>query len=207
MNTIDTRGLLCPTPLIMTKRAITASNVGDRIEVLSDNDTAKCNLLDYIKELGYEAECANDNGTFRITFSIDTQATLSMDRHSDTQIFCATPQESKRGDYVVVLKSEFMGDGERELGAMLMRACINSLSELDSLPATIVIYNSGVMLAVTGTDTAESLKKLSDRGIEIIVCGTCVDYYNVKDQLAVGTISNMYRINTILSQTNHVVYP
>lgn len=214
MKTVDTRGHLCPTPLIMTKRAITQSSAGEVIEVISDNDTAKCNLLDYITELGYGADCESNGSEFRITFMISAPQGKSAEdlvtkravEQVDQTMFC-TPAKSSKNGYAVVIKSESMGDGDNELGAMLMRACINSFAEVDHLPQTIVMYNSGVKLAVQGADTAQSLEKLKDKGVEIIVCGTCVDFYGVKELLAVGTISNMYKINTVLSQAEHIVYP
>lgn len=219
MKTIDTRGHLCPTPLIMTKRAITSAAIGDSFQILSDNDTAKCNLLDYLAELGYKAESSTDGSQYIITFTVDSPIAsnsnsaasrpnnaASTAEQIDPKLFCKIPDYDTK-NYTVVIKSEFMGDGDPTLGALLMRSCINSLSELDSLPSAIVIYNGGVRLAIEGTDTAESLQKLSKQGVEIIVCGTCVDFYGIKDRLAVGTISNMYKINSILSQTGHIVYP
>lgn len=208
MKTIDTRGHLCPTPLIMTKKAIKESGQGETIEVISDNDTSKCNLLDYIAELGYQAECMTAGSEHRIIFTLDSNANNAVN-YTVTEYFCPAPTPLKGigSGYTIVLKSRYMGDGSVELGAMLMRACVNSLGELDRLPKSIVMYNEGVMLAVTGCDTADSIKKLSDMGVEIIVCGTCVDFYGIKDQLAVGTISNMYKINTILSESDNVIYP
>lgn len=209
MKTIDTRGHLCPTPLIMTKKAIKESTQGETIEVISDNDTAKCNLLDYITELGYKADCMSSGSEHRIIFKVDSDTNFAVN-YTVTEHFCPTPAPAKQsvgGGYTVVLKSCVMGDGDKELGALLMRGCINSLAELDSLPRTVIMYNEGVKLAVIGCDTADSLKKLSEMGVEIIVCGTCVDFYGIKNQIAVGTISNMYKINTLLSESDNVIYP
>lgn len=201
MIKIDTRGELCPLPLIKTKKAIASSADGETLEVLTDNDTARDNLLDYITELGFKPACATDSGVHTIVFSLDGHAVdLSVDP------VCPVPTITKQG-FTLVLKSSLMGEGDPTLGAMLMRAYINSLSELDVKPTTIIIYNSGVSLAVEGSDTSLSLKKLADEGIEIIVCGTCADFYELKDKLAVGKISNMYKISSLLSEASKIVVP
>jgi len=88
-----------------------------------------------------------------------------------------------------------------------MRAFVNSLKEADKLPTAILLYNSGVKIALKGTDTALSLQELEDKGIAIIACGTCIEYYGIKESLAVGMISNMYTITRYLSEAGHVVYP
>ena len=100
-----------------------------------------------------------------------------------------------------------MGEGEAELGQILLRAFINSLKEADKLPSAILLYNNGVKVALKGTDTALSLQALEEKGIVIIACGTCLDYYEVKDKLAVGMISNMYTLTRYMSEAGHIVYP
>ena len=204
MNRVDTRGTLCPAPLIMTKRAIKSSSVGDEVEVLVDNDIAVQNLLRYLKELQIETVLAQKGGVTSICFVIGDTTKLSA-QETPHEMFCAVP--SKVGHYAVVLKSSAMGDGDRELGEMLMRSCLSSLIDLDSLPSTIILYNSGVKLAIRGTDAALTLQKLENEGIEILICGACVDFYELKDRIEVGVISNMYKINSVISNVSHVVYP
>lgn len=207
MKTIDTRGELCPTPLIMTKKAISGAALGEQFEILSDNDTARCNLMSYLEELGIVATCSQQQDIFRITFATGSTAPMAANS-SNAEQFCAAPVAAKdTKGYAVVLSSNVMGRGDDALGEILMRACINSLGELDQLPSVIILYNSGVQLAISGSDTAASLLALHKRSVEIIVCGTCVDFYGLKDKIAVGTISNMYKINTVLSEATKVVYP
>ena len=202
--TIDTRGTLCPAPLIMTKRAIKESNRGDELEVFADNDIAVQNLLSYLKELNIVTFQTKNGDITSIRFVIGNTTKLSA-QESVAELFCSTTPN--RGGYAIVLKSIAMGDGDRELGEMLMRSCLNSLIELDSLPSSIVIYNDGVKLAISGVDSALALQKLEEEGVELFICGTCIDFYGLKEQIKIGTVSNMYKINSVLSSASHVVYP
>lgn len=203
MKQIDTRGALCPAPLIMTKRAIKGAVVGDMFEILSDNEVAVINLLSYLRELNIENVREQRDGIEVIRFVIG--GGIASVEDSRPEDFCTIP--SKRGQYVVVLKSRLMGDGDEELGELLMRSCLNSMIELDVLPKAIIMYNEGVRLAIDNTDSCIALKELEDAGVEVIICGTCVDYYNLKGQIKIGAISNMYKINTIVGEASHVVYP
>lgn len=199
MKTIDTRGHLCPVPLIMTKRAIKSAADGEQFLVLSDNDTARCNLLTFLEEMGYKTACREQDGEFHISFSKSGEP---------IEVAAECRPTIKTGGYIVVLKGETMGHGSDELGAVLMRACINSLGELDNLPKAVIMYNAGVLLSLKGKDTATSLEKLFQSGVQIIVCGACVDFYDIKAELSPCVIiGNMLKINTMLSQASSVVYP
>lgn len=197
MEIIDVRGKQCPAPLIITKRAIKGAAEGVVFKVLCDNETAKNNLLTYLKELDFVANCSGDVN-FEIVFEVKSVIKVDNVNVGD---YC------NGNGYCVVLKGKLMGDGDEKLGVMLMRAFVNSLTDSDILPKNIIIYNEGVFLALEGNDTAESLKTLADKGVTVTVCGTCVEFYGVKERLAVGNISNMYKITEILSQSSNVIYP
>lgn len=199
MKTIDTRGHLCPAPLIMAKKGISEATSGEEIEILTDNDTACQNLENYLTELKLNPQIRTE-GDVHI-FSITTPESVASSPSPES--FCATPAN----DYVVAIKSDTMGIGDDDLGHLLMRAFINSLNAADKLPTAILLYNSGVKVALRDTDTALSLQELEDKGVAIIACGTCVEYFGVKESLAVGMISNMYTITKYLSEAGHVVYP
>ncbi len=201
MQTIDTRGHLCPTPLIMAKKAITAANAGDELLILSDNATSCQNLMQYLTDLGANPLQTDQGNEFHIAIRVPQHKSEPV----QAEAYCSTPEASAH--YVVVIKSDKMGQGDDALGSILIRAFINSLKEADRLPTHIILYNAGVKLALKSTDTGESLSDLHGLGIEIIVCGTCADYFAIKEQLAVGTISNMYQITKLTAQAGHVVYP
>lgn len=207
MKIIDTRGKLCPLPLIMLKKEVDQTPIGESISVITDNETAKCNLCDYIRELGATVTEKKEDGYTTLSFQVS--------RHSEKAAPMSCPSTSApttsptpKGDYVIVAKSNKMGTGDEELGGILMRAFINAIGELDHLPTHIILYNSGVLLAIKGTDTADTLAQLNDKhGIRIIVCGTCADFYGIKDKIQTGTISNMYRIMELQANAGHVIYP
>lgn len=214
MTTVDTRGMLCPQPLIVTKRAINNLSEGEQVEVLYDNETAKDNLLAFLKELNIEAQLTQNNaGSTIISFTIG-KATKSTNLPSDSEIVCPIPTTTnktaatqKSESYVVAIRSQEMGEGDPKLGAILLRAFINTLPDSGKkLPSQILLYNSGVNIALEGVDTVESLKKLEGMGVKITACGTCLDFYGVKHKLAVGKVGNMLDIAQGLIDTHHVIY-
>lgn len=202
-KTIDTRGRLCPEPLILTRRAIAEGAAGDEFEVLTDNATACSNLRTYLTELGIAFEGDGEVIRFRLGASIP--AGVSRPVSNET---CAVPEVvAEKGDYCVAVAADRMGRGDDALGAILLRAFINALGEAERLPGHILCYNSGINVALDGSDTAEALRELEKRGVEVLVCGTCLDFYGATERLAAGKVSNMFRITEVLSKAGHVVYP
>ncbi|SUE34867.1 sulfurtransferase-like selenium metabolism protein YedF [Rikenella microfusus] len=205
MKTIDTRGRLCPEPLIMTKRAISGAGPGDEFEVLTDNPTALSNLKSYLTELGIVFRTEGDTVRFVLAGVPSGAAAGTPDP------VCGTPSRSVpvsgHGDYCVAVSSDRMGSGNDELGRILLRAFINALGDAGRLPAYLLFYNGGIHLALEGSDTVAALKELERRGVKILVCGTCLDFYDAKERLAVGTVSNMFKITEVLAGAGHVVYP
>lgn len=205
MKTIDTRGLACPAPLIATKRAIKEAESETQFEVIIDNDTACQNLTTYLQEIAIKPTLVREGALYKILFSLSSDASAPSPSP-------ATPPTQARAvpttaNYTVAISTNKMGRGDDELGELLMRAFVNSLIEADPLPSHIILYNSGVQLAVTGIDTAQALLQLEEKGVVIIACGTCVDFFDLKEKMAVGKISNMYTISQILANTGHIIYP
>jgi len=200
MKTIDTKGQLCPAPLILAKKGIQESAAGETIDILTDNDTAFHNLQNYLTELKLTPQIRKE-GEVHILRVIKPEI---LSDFPSAESFCIAPVAT---NYVVVIKSEFMGIGVDELGQFLMQAFINSLIEAEKLPAAILLYNSGVKVAVKGTETALSLQELEDKGIPIYACGKCLEYYNIKYLMAVGMVSNMYTITKYMTEASHVIYP
>ena len=207
MIKVDTCGRLCPQPLIMAKKAIKSAKGGEQIAVISDNDVAFANLQDYLKELKIEftSYWEDKQGTITFTVGSKQEAVASTVDTVNAEDFCAMP--AQLSSYVVVVKSQTMGSGDDELGAILMRAFINSLPEADNLPSSLIMYNAGIKLALKGSDTLAAFEKLIAKGVKIYVCGTCVDFFDVKEDLALGTITNMYKIAELTIKASHVVYP
>ena len=206
MKTIDTRGKLCPQPLIMTKRAIAAAAPGDEFEVLTDNPTAFSNLKSYLTELGIAFRAEEDRLRFTLSSVPAGAAPSSPDPVCGVPARPLAAVPAAKG-YCVAVRSDRMGEGNDDLGRILLRAFINALGDADRLPDHMLFYNGGVHLALEGSDTVPALQERERRGVKILVCGTCLDFYGVKERLAVGTVSNMFKITEVLSQTGHVVYP
>lgn len=178
MVKVNAVGFVCPVPVIMTKKALNEIAEGE-VEVLVDNETAKQNLEKLAKELGYEFKSCKLEENFQVI--------INKKPNEDKK-------ETKEENIVVVIDSDEMGKGDEELGKILVKGFIYSLTEMETLPKTVILYNKGVLLATVNENTIEDLKKLESMGVEIISCGTCANYYHVQDKLQVGSLTNMYTI-------------
>lgn len=113
----------------------------------------------------------------------------------------------KEEKIVVVLSSDKMGEGDDELGKVLIKGFIYAITQLDKLPKAILLYNGGVKLSSEGSDSIEDLKALEEQGVEILSCGTCLNFYNLQDKLQVGKVTNMYSIVEELAGATNVIRP
>lgn len=194
MKTVDARGLNCPEPVIRSKRALEET---DKIEVLVDNETA----LENVRRLAQSSGCSEKyeilpGGDFRISIR-RTNANSETSDQNKPDIY---------GPTVVQISSDTMGKGDDELGKTIMKAFIHTLTEIE-VPDIIIMYNSGVKLAVNNTQTADDLKILMAKGVTILLCGTCVNFFNIKDQIATGSISNMLDIAGTLIKAGRIICP
>ena len=108
---------------------------------------------------------------------------------------------------LVVLSGNVMGTGDSKLGASLMKAFVFALTKQDQLPDTILCYNSGAYLTCEGADTLEDLKLLESEGVTILTCGTCLDFYGLKEKLGVGGVTNMYDIVERMENAAQIIKP
>lgn len=192
---IDARGKACPTPVIMAKKAISAGE--SSFTVLVDNTTAVENLKRLAANQGFDAAAAEAEGVFSVAF---------------TRTGCAACEEAVNaplpapgGDWAVFVGRDIIGDGDRELGTNLMRMFFYTLSQGEDKPGAVLFMNAGVKLPTLDGQVAEHLKALSAVGVEILVCGTCLNFYGLTDRLRVGTVSNMYDIVTRMQKAGKVV--
>lgn len=193
---VDARGLACPAPVVKTREAL--GKGAARVVVLVDNPTARDNVSRFAASQGCAVEVVEEGGCYRITVS---RAKPSAEEAAQVAAVCSPAGERK----VVVLSSDIMGRGEEELGRVLMKAFLNTLAESGSVPWRVVLFNRGALLAVEGAETVPALRNLASLGVEILVCGTCLDYFGLKGKVAVGTVSNMYEIlDSMLSASNSV---
>ena len=129
-------------------------------------------------------------------------AQSSLSAEEQAQQICGV---STRGPVVVAIGSSEMGNGDPKLGKILMKSFLYSLTQLDALPQTVLFFNGGVRMTTEGSESIEDLKALEAQGVEILSCGTCLDFYGLKDKLRVGGITNMYVIAQTMAEAGNVV--
>lgn len=198
-KTIDARGLGCPLPVIETKKALNTMTAGV-IEVIVDNPIAVQNL---------EKMAVQKNLVFA-SQSLDSNKYVVQIKLGDSSKDVSVPQvhqDKAIKNTVVVLSSNRMGQGDDQLGEVLMNGYVYALTELDDLPSTILLYNSGVWLSAEGSEVLEDLRLLESKGVEVLSCGTCLDYYKLTDKLGVGSVTNMYTIAEIMMEAEQILKP
>ena len=201
-RTIDARGLACPLPVVNAKKAA-AEMAGGVLTVLVDNEIAVQNLQKFAKQKGYAAE---GKKLAAREYAVEMRVSGAETAAPAEQAPVCSP-DMRRGGMVVVLSANVMGTGEEKLGRALMKAFVFALTKQDVLPETIVCYNTGAYLSCTGADTLEDLKRLEAEGVNILTCGTCLDFYGIKEQLAVGSVTNMYEIVETMERASTLIRP
>lgn len=176
--TVDARGLSCPEPVIMTKRALDSQEVNEVLAIV-DNQTAVENISRMVKTLNLASMVEEQNGSYFINIVKDE---------------VVTQKQEISGSTVVLIKSNVLGEGDDQLGSILMKSFIYTLTQMEGEIKTILLLNSGVMLTTAGSELLEHLKILANSGVEILSCGTCLDFYGLTDKLQVGGVGNMYTI-------------
>ena len=192
---IDARGKACPTPVIMAKKAISAGE--STFTVLVDNTTAVENLKRLAENQGFDAAVTEQGGAFHLAF-VRTGCPACEEAVN-------SPLPAPGGDWAVFVGRDIIGDGDRELGTNLMRMFFYTLSQGEDKPGAVLFMNAGVKLPTLDEQVAEHLKALSAVGVEILVCGTCLNFYGLTDRLRVGTVSNMYDIVTRMQKAGKVI--
>ena len=124
---------------------------------------------------------------------------------ADEQIACTVPAAQKKT--VVVISADHMGEGDEKLGKILMKGFVYALTQLDTLPQTVLLYNSGAYLSCEGSDSLEDLRSLEAQGVEVMTCGTCLNHYGLTEKLGVGSVTNMYVIAQTMVEAGHIVKP
>lgn len=194
---VDCRGMTCPRPVVETKKALEGF-AGGEIDVIVDNETACSNVTNFAAGLGWKAEkYAREGKIIRISLKRGSAG-------PEENMSCA---ELGNGDYIVYIPSGVIGRGDDELGNILMRSFIKSLPETRGLPRMIIMLNSGVRLAAEGSVVLDDLRGFESSGVEIRCCGTCVDFYGLKEKLRVGKLTNMFEIISAMQTFRKVIQP
>lgn len=213
---VNARGDACPIPVVKTKNAIKSMTEPGTVETLVDNEIAVQNLTKMAKQKGYGVSSEKlGEQKYCVTMDISavdqthTDGTVQMTTDSKTSESgeeSCTPDMRKKSS-VVVISSDQMGEGSTELGKLLLKGFIYALSEQDELPGTILFYNGGAKVTCEDSPSLEDLKSLQAQGVEILTCGTCLDYYGLKEKLKVGEVTNMYVIVEKMTQAGLIIKP
>ena len=209
MITVNAMGDICPIPVVKTKKALGELNGSGQIEVLVDNETAVRNVMKMAKSSGAAAEQEKlGDWRYRILITVG-EAAVSVAEENRGKADDPSEAAACRTclGTVVSVGSDRMGDGSDELGHILMKSFLFAVTQLDELPDKMLFYNGGAKLTVEGSECLEDLKTLEEQGVEILTCGTCLDYHGIKDKLAVGGVTNMYSIVEILQSAVNVIRP
>ena len=200
---VDCKGMACPLPVVNAKKASEELSSGDVLRILVDNEIAVQNLTRFAEHKGFlvTAEKKDDKEYAVIMTVSGAVAEVSGDQEA------ACVPDSRRKGMLVVLSANVMGTGDPKLGTSLMKAFVFALTKQDQLPDTILCYNTGASLTCEGADTLEDLKLLASEGVTILTCGTCLDFYGLKEKLAVGGVTNMYDIVERMENAAQIIKP
>lgn len=221
--TIDALGKQCPIPVVMMKKALDENPQVSEAEILVDNEIAVKNLakLANSQNCSFQWEKLEEK-KYQVVFTRNSQGaaeeqgsenglgagTAGSQPGANTQnaaqaANCCLPEDKT----VVVISSAAMGNGNDELGHTLMKGFLYALSQLEKLPEKILFYNGGVTWTTEGSDSLEDLKSMEEQGMEILSCGTCLNFYGLTDKLKVGSVTNMYDIVESMAKADKVIRP
>jgi len=191
---VDARGQACPQPVILARRALAQAS---EVTVIVDNTTARENVAGMARSQGYAVRVEEQGADILVHISAQGQPAPA-----------PAPGPSAppaAGPTVVLFAADTMGRGAEELGSILVRSFLHTLNEVEPRPGALIFLNSGVRLVVEGSPVLEDLRALADRGVQLLACGTCLGYYELKEKVAVGTVSNMYTIAETLLGAGKVI--
>ena len=200
---IDCKGMACPLPVVNAKKAAEELGSGDVLTVLVDNEIAVQNLTRFAEHKGFGVS-AEKKGEKEYAVIMRISGAVA-ETVQEEEVTCA--MDTRRKGMLVVLSANVMGSGDSKLGTSLMKAFVFALTKQDQLPDTILCYNTGAYLTCEGADTLEDLKLLESEGVTILTCGTCLDFYGLKEKLAVGSVTNMYDIVMRMENAAQIIKP
>ncbi len=210
MNTIQVNAMgdACPIPVVKTKNAIRALNGPGVVETIVDNEIAVQNLTKMANQKGYGATYEKlDSNRYKVALTVGDAAAEAVEGGNAEEVCPAAQTGGDPRNIVVAISSSKMGEGSDELGAALLKSFLYTLCRQEELPRTILFYNGGAHLTCADSPTLEDLKSLQAEGVEILTCGTCLNYYGLSDKLAVGEVTNMYAIAEKLTRAHLIVKP
>ena len=201
MRRIDCRGLACPQPVIATKKALEEPESGG-VTVLLNDPASKENVRRFAESQGHRVEISEEKGIFTLTIEKLGTGKEQAQRGREAPV---PEAKTAPAGVAVFIDGDTIGRGSEELGRVLMRSFLQTLLASEPKPRHVILLNSGVKLACEGSGHLEEMQGLSAKGIDILVCGTCLDYFELKPKLLAGKISNMFEILATLNQAGKVI--
>ncbi len=187
---IDASGLACPQPVLITKNALDGIDEGT-VEVIVDNKAASENVARFARNAGCNVQIKEEAGQFRIGIEKEKAERKT--------------EKKEKPSIAVFVAADTIGRDNDELGEILIRAFFPTLLETTPKPDKLIFMNSGVKLTAEGSAVLKPLQEIEKTGTEILVCGTCLDFFKLKDKMAVGRISNMFEITSSLLNSDTVL--
>ncbi|MGN0070206.1 MAG: sulfurtransferase-like selenium metabolism protein YedF [Atopobiaceae bacterium] len=197
---IDARNLKCPKPVVLTLEALPKLKDGESLDILVNDNVALSNLMRLAasKKLDFYANQQGADTVIKLVPRADSE--IGSDAaEKEAQAFCDVPAAAPAAPTVIAVDTDSMGRGNDELGHILMKGFIYALAHQEKVPDTMLFYNGGAHLTCEGSESLDDIKELESRGTKILTCGTCLDFYGIKDKLAVGEVTNLYAIAEIVS--------
>lgn len=202
MIKVNAIGDACPIPVVKTLAALKELHGAGTVETLVDNEIAVQNLTRLAESKGCTIVTEKRSDS---EFCCTITAAGAVQAEENEPAVCEVPASQKKT--VVVVSADHMGEGNEELGRILIKGFLFALTQQEHLPSTVLFYNGGAKLTCEGSASIDDLKTLAENGVEIMTCGTCLDFYGLKDKLAVGEVTNMYVIAEKQMQADLVIRP
>ena len=196
MKEIDARGLACPAPVLQTKAAIDQENP-ETVQVVVDNMASQQNVQRFLESQGYRTELKQDGEDYLVVGTSDGQPRAQKQKKVETA------EDAEK--IMVMCATDRMGFGDDELGLKLMVNYIRTLKEMGPNLWRLVFVNNGVKLCIEGSEVLEDLKAYEKDGLTILVCGTCLDHFNLLESKQVGVTTNMLDIVTAMQLADKVI--
>jgi selenium metabolism protein YedF len=204
MRIVDTKGQLCPAPIIATKKALREAGKGETFKVLTDNRTSLNNLSRFLKDNKTDFSVEEKDGVWTLLIIKSS----SGEKYPEAEDYCvAEIPHLKQGDFIIAFSSDRMGTGDDQLGHLLIINFIKAVKDLEILPAKMVFYNSGVKLGITGSEAFEHLKEIEKMGVQLLLCATCAKHFVLEEEIKVGSLSNMFEIAQVMASAGNIIKP
>ena len=205
---VDAIGDVCPLPVVKTKNVIKEMKSSATIEILVDNEIAVQNLTKMAKITGYPVSSKKlEENKYLVSMDVIIKEEGQEEKAEQAEEPAVCIPDARRGNKVIVISANQMGVGSEELGKTLLKGFLYAVTQQEELPGTMLFYNSGVYLTCEESPALDDLKSLEAQGVNIMSCGTCLNYYGLTEKLKVGSVTNMYDIVETMEKADLLIKP